>query len=235
MMQDIDYEYWKFIEHWPHPPQHIIDSVDLSRALGKKDAGEVTAEKNMDHGYFVQRVAKNWDGHTYVAAANYRTANDLFRDWTKENISTDFVDAGVNYTAINDFPDTGCGVSTAAHTDIVKDFTAIYLMQTGGKDQYLPPTLFWQEQGQEVYRPPQTQGLDKSLLTELKRVEIPLYTWCIIEARILHGVENLLENRIAFQISFLNNPIPDIWETKRTPFRDNDPKFRVLRFDLEQK
>lgn len=229
-----EYELWKFIDHWPHPPQHIIDSVNLERALGKRDAGEVTAEKNMDHGYFVQRVAKNWDGHNYVAAANYRTANDLFRDWTRENIASEFVDAGVNFTVINDFPDTGVGVSTAAHTDIVKDFTAIYLMQTGGLNDELPPTVFWQEKGEELYRPPQTQGLDKSKLDEVARVEIPLNTWCIIEARVLHGVEHLFKNRIAFQISFIDNPIADIWETKVTPFRDNNPQFQVLRFDLAE-
>ncbi len=234
MIKDTEYEYWKLVERWPHPPKHIIDSVDLQRPLGKKDAGDVTGEKNMDHGYFVQRRAINWDGHDYIAAANYRTANDLFRDWTKENISETFVDAGVNYTVINDTPDTGNGFTTAAHTDIVKDFTAVYLLQTGGQDKYLPPTVFWQETDHEVYRPPQTQGLDRSRLNEIKRVQIPLHTWVILEARVLHSVEHLLENRIAFQISFLNNPIPDIWETKVTHFRDNDPKFRVLRFDLEK-
>ena len=233
MIRDTDFEWAKFVDRWPHPPQSVIDAVDVNRPsrLGIRDSGRVAGEKEHHHGYFVQRKLTNWNGADYIAAANYRTRNEVFEAWVKENISTDFVDAGVNYTVINEVPAGHTEVSTGAHTDIVKDFTAIYLLSNGRNDEKGPPTVFWQEQGHDVYRPPQTQAQDGSKLTELYRVHIPLRTWVILEARVLHSVEHLLDTRLAFQISFLNNPIPDIWETKITHFR-NGQNFTAQRHDL---
>jgi hypothetical protein len=217
--ENTHYDLYKFIDHWPHPPQHIIDAIDLDRVSRLKATdGKVDGESFMDYGTFIQRKLTNWNGASYLAATNYRTKNDAVAEWVRHAIANDFVDAGVTYTVVNEIPNGHVSVSTGAHTDVVKDFTAIYLLWHGGGDD-LPSTVFWQEQDHEIYRPPQTQGQDGSRLKEIDRVQIPLHRWVILDARVLHSCENLFDTRLGLQISFLENPIPNTWPTKHTNFR----------------
>ena len=214
-MNNTSYELYKFLD-LPHPPKELIDDIDLDRdpALPQK-------EKRMELGIFVHRHIKNWQGHDYSAAANIRTKNDAVKQWVLENINSDFVDAGVNYTVPVERPPELAGVSTGAHTDITRDYTLIYLLQTGGDN---PPTVFWQEDGEELIRPPKTQGVDFSKLKFIDSVTIPLNTWCIIDSRILHSVENLTSNRVAIQVHHIWNTRPVVDLRQQGPDY-NDPDY----------
>jgi hypothetical protein len=198
------YELYKFLD-LPQPPKELLDAIDLDRGPSLP-----VKEKRMELGIFVHRQIQ-WQGYDYAAAANVRTKNDLVKQWIIENISDDFVDAGVNYTFVVDKPDGLSAYSTGAHTDITRDYTLIYLIQTGGD---APPTVFWQEDGQELIRPPKTQGTDLNKLKFVDSVTIPLNTWCIIDSRILHSVENLTSTRVAIQVGFLKNHYRDVWNTQ---------------------
>lgn len=199
------YELYKFLD-LPEPPADLIQGIDLSKNLEMPEK-----EKRMELGIFVHRQIKNWDEYDYAAAANIRTKNEQFKKWVSENITDDFVDAGVNYTVVVEKPKGLQKVSTGAHTDITRDYTLIYLLQTGGKDA---PTVFWQEEGQELLRPPKTQGTDRKTLKFVDSVTIPLHRWCIIDSRILHSVERLEENRVALQVGFLKNHFANLWKTR---------------------
>ena len=36
-------------------------------------------------------------------------------------------------------------------------------------------------------------------------IKIPLYTWCIIDSKVIHSVDNIVEGRIGIQISLMEN------------------------------
>jgi hypothetical protein len=201
------YELYKFLD-LPRPPASLINNIDIDRQPDLP-----VREKRMELGIFVHREIKNWHNRVYRAAANIRTKNDQVREWVEQNIHRDFVDAGVNYTVPVDQPDQLAGVSTGAHTDITRDYTLIYLLAQGGKN---PPTVFWQEHGETLIRPPKTQGTDLSRLKFIDSVTIPMHQWCIIDSRILHSVENLTSNRVAIQVGFLKNHYAKEWHTAPT-------------------
>jgi hypothetical protein len=201
------YQLYKFLD-LPTPPADLLQGIDL-----QKKPKMPVKEKRMELGIFVHRRLKNWEDYDYAAAANIRTKNDQFKKWVVDNISNDFVDAGINYTVVVEKPKGLKKVSTGAHTDITRDFTLIYLLQTGGD----APTVFWQEEGKSLLRPPKTQGTDFKVLKEVDRITIPLHTWCIIDSRILHSVENLEKNRVALQVGFLKNHWANIWHTNPDP------------------
>jgi hypothetical protein len=219
----VNYELYKFLD-LPHPPADLLQGIDLNH---RPDLP--VKEKRMELGIFVHRQIRNWLGHDYAAAANIRTKNDLVRAWVTQNINADFVDAGVNYTVPVEQPAGLAGVSTGAHTDITRDYTLIYLLQTGGDN---PPTVFWQEEGEPLIRPPKTQGVDFERLTQIDLVTIPLHTWCIIDSRILHSVENLTHNRVALQVGFLHNHYSDLWHTRPvTNLRAQGPDYNDPDYD----
>jgi hypothetical protein len=218
-----NYELYKFLD-LPHPPAHLLAGIDL-----QADPAFPVREKRMELGIFVHRQIKNWHGYDYSAAANIRTKNDQVRQWVTENINADFVDAGVNYTVLADCPEGLTGVSTGAHTDITRDYTLIYLLQAGGIN---PPTVFWQEMGKELIRPPKTQGVNFDQLIQIDSITIPLHTWCIIDSRILHSVENLTHTRVALQVGFLRNHYNTVWHTRPDAnLREQGPDYNDPDYD----
>jgi hypothetical protein len=175
--------YYKVLD-LPHPPQEIIDSVDLSRH-----------PEIMEIGIHNKRSLKNWYGKDFKASVNVRTKHAEFANWVKENITETFVDAGVNYVNITD------GItpsSTGAHVDVIRKYTLLWNIQTGGPDA---TTCWWQENGFELERPPGTQVENLDDLTLVKQVIIPKGVWCLLYTQILHSVEKLVEPRVSFQVS----------------------------------
>ena len=176
--------YYKILD-LPQPPQELIDSVELNR---KPD--------EMELGVYHQRHLKNWYGHDFKAAVNIRTKHEAFDKWVRENITDNFVDAGVNYTLV-DLQGLD-KISTGGHVDVIRKYTLLYNLQTGGPDA---TTTWWQETGKEVVRPPKTQAEDQSRLTPLEQVIIPTGVWALVYTQVIHSVENLIEPRVSFQVS----------------------------------
>lgn len=181
---------YKLLPHLPPVPEEIVNSVDLDRK-----------PTEMEIGYYRERSLKNWYGRTFPALVNVRVRHELFENWVRENIIPEFIDAGVNYVVYN--RNDGLASSTGAHTDGIRNFTVLYNLKTGGPNA---STCFWQERGQELRRPPKTQGEDLTELVYVDSIFLPERTWCIIDTRILHSVEHLYSTRISFQISLNEHP-----------------------------
>lgn len=176
--------YYQFLD-LPDPPEELIQSVDLSRR-----------PTVMEIGIHNKRSLKNWYGRDYKAAVNVRTRHAEFDQWVRENIVSDFVDAGVNYVTMSD--DAERPLSTGAHVDVIRKYTLLYNIRTGGPDA---TTIWWQEKGYPEVRDPGTQVEDMELINEVQRVIFPERRWCLLGTQVLHSVENLIEPRISFQIS----------------------------------
>jgi len=183
---------YKILHDLPDPPEDLIAKVDLFRAPEK-----------MEIGIHNKRYLKNWNGN-YYAGVNVRVKNEHFEEWVKENIYSNIVDAGVNYVNLPE--GVTHLVSTGAHVDVIRKFTLLYNIRTGGKDI---ATVFWREKGHQDIRPPGTQVEDLSKLEEITRAVFPARKWCILYTQVLHSVENLSEPRVAFQVSL--NEVPAAW------------------------
>ena len=104
------------------------------------------------------------------------------------------------------------------HTDCTRNFLLLYLLDRSNPDQ---DTVFWQEKGKPIYRehsvyvnedPTPTEEL-----VELERVTFPLNTWCYVDSRVVHSVENILGRRTALHIGFWEDPF-DVFP--KNPFED---------------
>jgi hypothetical protein len=84
-----------------------------------------------------------------------------------------------------------------AHTDLSRDFLLLYLLEGGGPEHR---TVFYQEIGMPKIRERDMRVLDYSNLIELGGLQIPLKSWILMQTQILHGVENIPNHRISFQI-----------------------------------
>lgn len=121
----------------------------------------------------------------------YKVDEDVWA-WVKENIHDDIIDCGVTISDFKDRPTMG------AHTDKTRNFTLIYLLDTGGPNA---ETTFWQEVDQPLIREPGTVPPDFNRLTRLDSVVIPERHWILLDARVLHSIEGIVGTRTAFQVS----------------------------------
>jgi hypothetical protein len=129
---------------------------------------------------------------------NARIPFPEFENWVKENITFHILDAGINYVTYDD-PDN-LPISTGAHTDGTREFVLLWNIEAGGDAEL----TFWKEKDQPLYRAPKTPGTDLSKLEFLNKTKLPENKWLLLDARILHSVENLVSTRIGLHISLLN-------------------------------
>jgi len=176
------------LENVASPPQTLLDKID--RSLRPKKA---------ELGYQTKRICHNWYGRSFNAGVNARIPFIDFENWVKENITFHILDAGINYVTYDD-PDN-LPISTGAHTDGTREFVLLWNVEAGGDDAEL---TFWKEKDRPLYRAPKTPGTDFSKLEFLNKTKLPENKWLLVDARILHSVENLTSTRISLQISFLN-------------------------------
>jgi len=176
------------LENVASPPQTLLDKID--RSLRPKKA---------ELGYQTKRICHNWYGRSFNAGVNARIPFIDFENWVKENITFHILDAGINYVTYDD-PDN-LPISTGAHTDGTREFVLLWNIEAGGDAAEL---TFWKEKDQPLYRAPKTPGTDLSKLEFLNKTKLPENKWLLVDARILHSVENLTSTRISLQISFLN-------------------------------
>jgi len=118
-------------------------------------------------------------------------------DWVNDNITTEWKQIGVGTTvhsgALGDTEETMQG----PHTDVTRQYTLIYVIERSNEDQF---TVFYQEPGYPVRRKKNTLILDMDHLVEIDSICIPLYTWVLVDATIIHSAQNVRGNRVSIQI-----------------------------------
>lgn len=112
--------------------------------------------------------------------------------WVKDNITEDVKDLRYCFTIPN-------RSSLGPHCDLTRSVALIYLLQSGGENHR---TVFWKERNQnELIRPLGYHINDYSQIDEIASITLPVNTWMIINARLLHSVENIPLGRKAIHIS----------------------------------
>lgn len=91
------------------------------------------------------------------------------------------------------------------HIDATRQFTVLYnLIDSGGT------LCFWQEEDKDLFREHYNDGLctNYGKLKLIDSVEIPPFTWYVINSQVFHSVENLTSKRKNIQFKAL--PTDDI-------------------------
>ena len=207
---------YKLLDHLPIPPQDMID-----RALAAPNpewSGLFSGINGRVIGKDTDELS--WDGRTFRAAHQARVSfsqlvnpgmakedlptEDEFSVWVKENLTDNFLNTGLFFAK-----GTAEQPTVGAHDDLTRDLVLIYCFRKGGPDTTL---YYWQEHGEPLIRDRGVRRFDNSKLNvvdayrstdeELKRC------WCLVNTRILHGIDHMIETRTNFQVSFINS-VPD--------------------------
>lgn len=179
----------------PAPPDWILDqakNIDRNTQAEMNNWGSDFTERPLHHSTGVYNNAFN---HSIYL-------DDAALAWARENITSETKDIRISWT----YPGLArCG----AHIDRTRDYTLMYLLETGGDDH---ETVFYQEQGiDELYRPNAHHVDDYSKLTRLASVRLQVGRWNLLQAKILHSIENISQGRRSIQISLDTWPV-DIQE-----------------------
>jgi len=175
----------------PHVPQDIIQQaykqIDVELDQTPSNKPKIDWDKIKNDVIIVDGIKK-------VNAPNmgYKL-DDSIKSWAYTHITNkDVANVRISVT------DTGNGKDTnGAHCDLSRNYSMIYLLESGGENHR---TVFYQEKDKPLLRNNGDRCSDYSLLTEVDSVQIPLRTWTIIKTRVLHGVINIPNPRISFQV-----------------------------------
>lgn len=120
--------------------------------------------------------------------------NTDFENWIRENISKDFVDAGVAPSCKENETDDTLG----AHTDTTRNYLLLYLFDTSNEGQ---TTAWWQENGYPIVREKNIYNNVFSSMTKLEETVFEKDRWVLMNATILHSVHNIKGYRNAIHVS----------------------------------
>lgn len=179
----------------PDLPRVPVDY--LTRALDKDRENKLSrfgyAKDTFDPAYANRSVIK--DGKKYTSRFQYKydLGEDFFQ-WCKSNIHQDSYHCGVSY---NQGPDPFHG----PHVDLSRHYVLFYLLDPGGPNV---TTSWWHKPDMPVELDEDKYGkfsCDYDELILLDQISIPTHTWILFNARVIHSIENVVEERISLQCS----------------------------------
>ena len=130
---------------------------------------------------------------------NYRyELSEDFHQWVRDNIAKEFMDIGVS---INGYNGTSSNL-TMPHTDFSRDYTLMYVLDPGGPDVR---TIYWKEKGCDLRRPNWHYPSSYDDLEYVDHVVIQTRRWTLLNARVIHSIENLESTRLSLQVAFHNS------------------------------
>jgi hypothetical protein len=171
------------LPQWIEDKVYEVDTTDNSKWLNPQ-----TPE-------YADRLLARTDGTTAQAQLfkRYNVGDDV-RQWALKNISDKIVDCGMSITT--DFQNRNI---VGPHADKTRKYTLLYVLDQGGPNV---ETVWWQEQGFPIVRERGEASLDYTKMRKLDSLVIPQRHWILIHSSVMHSVENLQHQRIAFQASF---------------------------------
>lgn len=189
----------------PTVPEHFcqraIDLVRDRQDLEDKNVtrGLITAYSYHDRDVKIAdgTVKKSRVGETYDMGPDWE-------QWVRDNIIADFIETSVKTAGgIHRDRTTTYGAHVDTSTpDHPYKLKLYYLVQEGGDDVV---TSWYQQHGHPAVRLDSTPenvvcSLDYSDLTLLDAVRIPVGRWIAFDTRVMHGVENIMGNRIVLAV-----------------------------------
>jgi len=182
------------LKNLPDVPEKFITSA--MEILKLRSIKTDLLKDNLSNDYKNRKVIIN----NQTQSVTYQTRLDVdkeFDEWVGKHIHPEAFDCGLSIT------DSKFGSHQGPHTDLTRDFTMLYLLDSGGPNT---ETVFYEETGKPIVRKErQAVCNDFSKLRVLDRVKFPLKKWALLNAMCLHGVENIETIRLSFQVSINKN------------------------------
>ena len=180
---------YKYLNDLPKIPRELFNYVQLHNVRNS-----ITDRKDM-LGY--------WDGKWELTADYKRDAvNKELQDWVDTNVIKDgygVLDVGISYMNYNNYQN----VKLHPHIDRVRHYTLMYMYDLGGENVI---TNFWHESGQPllradcVFTPTDFANMNPNLeLVDSFQAEAE--HWILINAKVIHSIENLTRCRYGVQVS----------------------------------
>ncbi|NOX44069.1 MAG: hypothetical protein GXP19_10100 [Gammaproteobacteria bacterium] len=183
---------YKILPKLPKPPVWLISQIDRTYRPGSAQFSPDSRE------YLSIRKKADWKKQTYdwiqpmASNSNVRHyfSSDAI-DWINKNITHEFqaTNSGAMFFDEPQLP----------HTDVTRDFVLLYNLETGGPDSEL---CFWQEAGKSRTRERMLAVEHGAHLQLIDRIKGPFDSWYMVNARIIHSVENISTLRLNLQVSF---------------------------------
>lgn len=174
----------------PTPPDWMIAHAKDQNPYGK---GKLTENVMNDHGDAFTHRPLYKDGTVYTNSFNWSTyMNDESLEWAKKYVTAQTKDV----RSVNTTPGR---YRNGPHTDRSRDFTIIYLLESGGDDH---ETVFYKERGQDqLVRPRATHVDDYNNVEKIASFKLAVNRWNIVQGLVLHSIENIPEGRFSIQLS----------------------------------
>jgi hypothetical protein len=90
------------------------------------------------------------------------------------------------------------------HTDLTRDVTLLYLFNCGGPEVY---TKFWQLKNFPLHQYEQSHPDTYDDLDLVFSTVLQPFKWYILDARCLHSVEGMTNDRVSLQLGFMKTSI----------------------------
>jgi hypothetical protein len=185
---------WNFriIPDLPKPPVELIGEIDFST---RPENEEFSPDSSR---YLGIKQRSDWKKQQYdwiqPMASNKNVRhhfNEEFTDWIRHNITPEFQfsNSGVMFFNEPQLP----------HTDTTRDFVLLYNVASGGSETTL---CFWQEREQPLRRERMLALERGPHLTLIDSIRGPFDAWYLMNARVVHSVENMTGVRVNLQVSF---------------------------------
>jgi hypothetical protein len=119
--------------------------------------------------------------------------------WVNTNITSGWLETGVRISNVNGSKVHG------PHTDPpVEKYKLYYLLKEGGNNVL---TCWYQEHNQPLTRLAGTTVCDYSQVNKIDQLTIPKCQWILFNTNILHGVENVIDQRVNLTVTLdINHP-----------------------------
>jgi hypothetical protein len=189
---------WLALPDLPPVPDHFVDRA-ISAVQDPNFCNEITANyevTNQATSYRTRKLLRDGKETNSLYLSGKRIGED-WEHWVKQNIVPEFHETGVRVA-------TGENTTThGAHADSWQgnppraSYKFYYLLQSGGEQV---ETVFYKQTDCPVERQPTKQNpvtiYDYSSIQEIDRVKFSVGQWVLLNTNILHGVENVIGQRI---------------------------------------
>lgn len=171
-------------------PQWMIDEALSLVAYDQHNT--VCMNSNFGDDYKYRDLYK--EGKVYKTAFNNcRYLTQQAYKWVLDNISTLAKDVRISFTLPGH-------ERAGPHIDSTRDYTLMYVLKNGGEAN---ETVFWKEKGvEELIRPYRYTVDHYDKVERIGDISLPLQSWILLNARVLHSIENISEGRISIQCAF---------------------------------
>ena len=199
---------YHIMEQLPAVPEHLVqEALDLAHEYHRRWYDPANRPPVVNAGgngiVFGTKIVYDQNNNPIVTRSNPRfPLSEEWNTWVRDNIAPVVVETGVSVGVMPRASDEPTDMG-GPHTDTTRNFALLYPIEKGNDDQW---TTFFQEIGEDVYRPYNCRPDRLANLQVIDRVAAPLHKWTMLDGRILHGQNNIQKSRICLQVSLATDP-----------------------------